>query len=272
MDFIGRILGWSLLGGLIGGGMSFFVPNLKWTRGLAGGAIGGFLGALGFLLADLALGGLPGRVVGATILGFFIGLMVAIAEWASRRSWLEIAFSPREFRTVTLGTQPVTIGGDERRASVFIPGVPPISYRFRMDGERILCEDIVAEQTMEVQPGATRMLGKVTIRVCSVASARKSGYTLRLADGRTFTLGEGMPFTEQDLVGLRPHGLDGIVALVSSRPNDPKSLHLRNRSQQSWTVSGADGVQQTVEPGRGLELATGMEIVFGELRGTLTRE
>src|SRR4029077_8469113 len=44
-----RVLGWTLLGGLAGVGLALFIPNLKWTLGLAGGAVGGAVGAAGFL-------------------------------------------------------------------------------------------------------------------------------------------------------------------------------------------------------------------------------
>ncbi|WRH67254.1 MAG: VWA domain-containing protein [Planktothrix sp. GU0601_MAG3] len=37
----GRIIGWAILGSVVGGGMSFFVPNLQWGRAVQGGALGG---------------------------------------------------------------------------------------------------------------------------------------------------------------------------------------------------------------------------------------
>jgi Ca-activated chloride channel family protein len=129
-----RLLGWGLLGGLIGGGMSFFVPNLKWWRGLVGGVVGGMLGAGAFVVISLAAGAFLGRWIGAGILGFFIGLMVALAELAFRRYWLEIAFGPREIRTVTLGSAAVSLGGDERRVAVAVPGSPPIVFRYWING------------------------------------------------------------------------------------------------------------------------------------------
>src|SRR5262249_35301796 len=45
----GRMLGWLLLGGLVGVGMALAVPNLVWWRGLLGGVLGGIVGGLGYL-------------------------------------------------------------------------------------------------------------------------------------------------------------------------------------------------------------------------------
>ncbi len=267
-----RMLGWGLLGGLIGAGMSFFVPNLKWWRGLVGGLVGGLLGAGAFVLISMAAGAFLGRWIGAGILGFFIGLMVALAEVAFRRYWLEIAFSPREVRTVTLGSTAVSLGGDERRVAIAVPGSPPIALRYWMDGARVLCEDVVKERTGEVVPGERKMLGKVGIVLCSAAHGRKAGYTLQLSNGASFHLVEGLPLTTEDLPGLQAQGTDGVVALVSSRPNDPATLLLRNRSKQAWVLSGAEGSKQVIEPGRGLELSSGGSISFGQLQGTLRRD
>jgi hypothetical protein len=270
-EVVSRVLGWSLLGGLIGGGLALVVPNLKGRRGLLGGTVGGFLGALGFLLVSLILGPFLGRWVGATILGFCIGLMVALAEQVFRRYWLEIAFGPREVRTVTLGAAAVSIGGDERRALVYVPGAPAITLRYRVEGDRVLCDDVLAERTVEALPGECREVGRVLVTLCSAAQARQTGYAFRLSNGRTLALTEGMPLTAEDLSGLEPQGADGAVALVSRRPNDPQTLVLRNRSRQTWAARAADGGRQAVGPGQGLELRADLQVEFGQVRGILLR-
>jgi hypothetical protein len=271
-EVVSRLLGWGLLGGLIGAGVSFFVPNLKWWRGLVGGLVGGLLGAVGFVLVSVAAGSFVGRWIGAAILGFFIGLMVALAEVAFRRYWLEVAFSPREVRTVTLGTRVVSVGADERRVAIAVPGSVPIALRYWMDGDRVLLQDVIKEETGEVVPGDRRMLGKVAITLCSAAHGRKVGYTLQLSNGAAFRLVEGLPLTEDDLPGSQAQGADGVVAVVASRPNDPARLLLCNRSKQTWVVSGSQGNLVSIGPGRGVELAPGVSISFGQLRGTLRRD
>src|SRR5207237_9681450 len=97
---------------------------------------------------------------------------------------------------------------------------------------------------------------------CSPASARQSGYALQLSNGKAVRLGEGMPLMTRDLPGLQAQGADGIVALVSRRPSDPKVLMLRNRSKQSWAIREANGTQRMIEPGGGLELGEQVPINF----------
>jgi hypothetical protein len=270
IEVISRILGWSLLGALAGLGVSFVVPNLRAWRGTVGGLVGGFMGAIGFIAISSFLGGLSGRWAGAAILGFFIGLMVALVEFAFRRIWLEIAYGPRELRILTLGGNPVSIGGDEHRCSAFVRGGPPIALRYRIDGDRILCEDVLKERTEEVQPGYQRSVGNVVITVCSADKARSSGFILKLTNGSSFILNAGLPLMPRDLPGLEPQSADDMVAVVAPRPANPNVLLLRNRSRQTWTVQTAAG-QQSVPPGQGIELAGDIEIAFGTLRGTIRR-
>jgi hypothetical protein len=268
---LSRIAGWSLLGALIGVGLALVVPNLKWYRGLAGGFLGGFLGALAFVVVSFVLGPLLGRWLGAAILGFCIGLMVALAELAFRRWWLEVCFSPREVRTITLGTVPVSVGGDDRQVSVFVPGTAALALRYHVAADRVFCEDVGAGRTTEVQPGDQKALGQVTVTLCSTATARASGYVLRLA-GRDLRLSDGLPLLAEDVPGLQAQGTDGVVALVSRRPNDPNALLLRNRSRQTWTVQEAKGGSRAVGPGLSVELGDGLTVEFGAVQGRLVRQ
>src|SRR5439155_5797706 len=98
MPEIGFLAGWILLGGLLGRGVGFFIPNLHAARAAVAGVGGGFLGALAFLVLS-RLGDVPGRFVGGAILGFAIGLMVALVEVVFRKAWLEIVYGPREVGT-----------------------------------------------------------------------------------------------------------------------------------------------------------------------------
>ncbi|MBI2805794.1 MAG: VWA domain-containing protein [Planctomycetes bacterium] len=276
-----RVLAWTVLGGLIGAATGIFVPNLNWKRAFVGGCVGGFVGGVGFTLVELVankflaeyigvgLVGFLGRLLGAPLLGLCIGLMVALAELASRRYWLEVAFGEREIRTVTLGASAVTLGGDERQAGVFVPNAPPKAIGYRVDRNRVFCEDFTTGKTAEVPAGDQRTLANAKVRVCSASSAQPTGANLQLVVVRDVPLLIGMPLTADDIPGLEPQGSDGIVALVSRRPNDPKVFLLRNRSKQAWTVTDADGKQRTVGPGLGIELASRCEIDFGQVKGAL---
>lgn len=266
---VSRVLAWTLLGGLLGAGLAFAVPNLQWLRALLGGCLGGFVGALGFAACSLVVSPMLGRFLGAALLGFCIGLMIALAEVAFRRYWLEITYGAREVRTVTLGFAPISVGSDAL-ASVFIAGAPPIALRYRVEQDQVLAEDTVARATTSAAPGECRQIAGVRVAVCSAASARAVGMTLQLSSGKTLTLTEGMPLTPDDLPGLDPQAADGIVALISRRPSDPSVLLLRNRSKQTWTVADAAGMKRPIEPGLGTELTAECRIDFGVVHGILS--
>ena len=87
-----RIVGWSLLEALAGGGLSFFIPNLNGSTAWPVERSGAASGAIGFLIASALVGDFVGRLFGGLALGLFIGLMVAVAEVAFRRAWLEVRF------------------------------------------------------------------------------------------------------------------------------------------------------------------------------------
>lgn len=266
--FVSRLVGWAILGGLIGAGMGFFVPNLRLRRAFLGGSIGGLIGAIGFAIISFVAGDLLGRWIGAALVGLLIGIMVALAEITFRRYWLEVAFG-REVRTVTLGPTTVSVGGDEKLVGVYVPDAPGKALGYRVDRNRVIVEDFATGKTADALPGEERPLAGAKLKVCSAANAVATGVNLQLIVVREVALMEGMPLTSDDIPGLEAQGKDGIVALVNRRPNNPKVFLLRNRSKQSWLVTEADGNQRKVDPGLGIELSSRCEVNFGQVKGTL---
>ncbi len=66
------------------------------------------------------LGELAGRFVGASILGFTIGLVVALVERLAREAALVIHWDPNERTVVNLGTSAVVLGsGDD--VHIYLP-------------------------------------------------------------------------------------------------------------------------------------------------------
>lgn len=110
INLIARLSGWTILGTLLGGGMSFFIPNLRRDRALLGGAIGGILGSIGFIATANVTGDVIGRLVGAILIGFFLGLMVALIEQLSRKAWLVVSWTSNENTQISLGKEPITLG------------------------------------------------------------------------------------------------------------------------------------------------------------------
>lgn len=142
LAIIGRIAGWTILGTLLGGCMSFFVPNLESRRALLGGGIGGGFGAIGFLLAGGAFGDIIGRLLGAAVLGFFIGLMIALLEVLSREAWLIVHWTPVEQTKISLGDKPVILGSSDE-AHIYLPkeqGYPPITAKIYQEKQKIIMQ------------------------------------------------------------------------------------------------------------------------------------
>ena len=173
-EIIRRIAGWTILGALLGGGMSNFVPNLKLQQALLGGSIGGVIGAVGFVLATAIFGELTGRLLGAAILGFFIGLMIAWIEELSREASLIVHWTPTEKTTFSLGKNPVILGSSEE-ASIYLrkdQGFPPETARIYMEGEKIIMEyhELMKERGMkllkqELNNNDKRKLGNIILEI-----------------------------------------------------------------------------------------------------------
>ena len=160
-----RVLSWALLGGLAGAGLSLFVPNLGGVPGLLGGLLGGTAGAIGYIAASALTGDTAGRLAGGVALGSAIGLMVALAEVAFRRAWLEVQLNEREVITVSLGPEPVRIGGEPKACTVWARGAAPIALRFFIRAGKVVCGDVLNRTESAVENGFTRTVGSVTVRV-----------------------------------------------------------------------------------------------------------
>jgi hypothetical protein len=161
---VGFIVGWLLLGGLLGRGIGLFIPNLNGGRAALAGITGGLIGALAFIVIS-RLGDVPGRLVGAGILGFCIGLMVALVEIAFRKAWLEVRYGSNESISVNLGAEPVKIGGDGKACTVWARGAAPVAFRFWLREGKVLCEDVVGKKTEELSNGAKRQAGSMQLIV-----------------------------------------------------------------------------------------------------------
>lgn len=169
--FAGGVLGWALLGGLLGRGLTFFVPNLEVGPALLGGVLGGVAGALGFTILSAVLGDTSGRLSGSAALGFFIGIMIALVEAATRDFFLEVRYGQREVVNVSLGSSPVTVGADGRASTVFVANAPrPVSLKYWIEDGQPRVLDYLTERVAVVPAGDERKLGTVTLTVKSGAS------------------------------------------------------------------------------------------------------
>jgi Ca-activated chloride channel family protein len=265
------LVGWTVLGAVVGFGMSFFVPNLKRARALLAGGFGGALAAAGLMGVAAQSGEVAGRLMGAVLLGAMIGLMVALAEAALREAWIEVRFGRGEQRVVTLGVEPISLGSDQS-CTVYARGAPPLALRYRISQGQVICEDVVAGRTTTASAGEKRTLGPITITVCgrtatperAAAQLGQRGCHLRLSTGKTILLAQGMTLTADDLPGLRPHRTGGPVAQVVPHPSDPAVVGLKNLSNSAWTTTvGPIEKQITLE--KSVTLVKGQKLFFGSL-------
>ena len=277
------ISAWALAGGLIGAGLGYRIKNLGILRGLLGGAIGGGIGCIlaVMVIKSLGLGTTVELLSGDMATGFFIGVMLIIADTLLREAWLEVKYGAKEFRNVSLGTDPVNIGGDMNSCTVYARNAAPVAFRYRLDQGRITCEDIAKGQVMTVQPGHSQPVGNLTITVRATTDAAApatfgsptpapasagamGGFQLRLSTGRSVALADGVKLSTTDVPGLQATS-GTVVAEVGRNPNDPNVLGLKNMSRNGWTATLANRDQLQIAPGRNVRVAAGTKIAFGSV-------
>ena len=111
-----RAVAWLVVGAIAGSLLGLADRSrVKALRGMAGGAIGGYLGGFVFALLGNAFSGgvleLTGRLLGFAVLGFAIGLMLQLVQQALKTAWLTgITTGPYEGKQYILGKPVVTVG------------------------------------------------------------------------------------------------------------------------------------------------------------------
>jgi hypothetical protein len=277
-----RVICWAIAGAVLGLGLSFRIPNLGRWHGLLGGAAGGIIGGILFIVFSVTfqMADTLGRFAGIAAIGFFIGLMLVLVEAAFREAWLEVRYGPKEVRNISLGSEPVTIGGDPNACTVFARNTPAVAFRYRLDQGRITCEDVANSQVTTVKPGNSRVIGNLTVTVGGAGAAPQAapapqpaarpagGFSLRLSTGKVVSLADGAKIGAAEIPGLQSSGA-GAVAEVNRNPNDATIMGLKNLSRTAWTVTLANRDRIQVDPGRSVKLQSGTRISFGSVEGEI---
>ena len=160
-----RVLAWGLVGLLIGFGLSFRIPNLGRVRSAGAGLVGGILGGILTEAGEHWSAGGFISVLSFSVIGFLIALMIVIGDTLFREAWLEVHYGPRESRTISLGEDPVRIGGDANSCAVFVRGAPPVARTYTLQDRKIVCEDATNGRRTFPAVGTTDTIGNVTIVV-----------------------------------------------------------------------------------------------------------
>lgn len=179
---VARLTGWTVLGTLVGGGMSLFVPNLPRKNALIAGALGGVFGSLSFLIFEAVTGVIFARLAGATILGFCIGLAIALSEQfyssLSGSAVLLVHWNASESTTISLGEKPIEIGSS-RNAHVYLSkdaGFPGKFAQIFLENGKIILEfdDSIRDHPkfgkmkqfkQELTDGERRKFGEIILEV-----------------------------------------------------------------------------------------------------------
>jgi hypothetical protein len=243
---IGFVAGWVLLGLLLGRGVGFFVPNLNALRASLAGGAGGLVGALAFLIVSL-VGNLPGRFVGAVLLGGAIGLMMAVVEMVFRKAWLEIVYGPHEVGTVNLGEAPVSVGGDARACTVLARGAAQVAFRYRLAQGRVLCEDAVNGQTAPVPLGHRQRIGLLEVIVRgSAESSAQAAQPRTEAHSAPPPLSPDRPYPAKPQSPDRPY--PAVTPVLAPPPDRPA---VAPKSIDRPVTTPASAPQRPVTPGDG---------------------
>lgn len=139
---VGRILGWSAFGALMGLSEGIVARSPKRMRnGLVGGAIGGALGGALFDFLALTLGsvfgftlraegeeGAPSRAVALTLVGAGIGLFIGLLEFITRAAWVRVLYGRSEGKDYPIDRDGAYLGRDEL-ADVPLRGDPQVAPR-----------------------------------------------------------------------------------------------------------------------------------------------
>ncbi len=106
---LGRVVSWMMMGTMLGAGvgiagfLGFAIPSLRTLvgpsnfppiniiKGAAGGWIGGFAGGLTFDMINYGTGGgLASRLIGLSLIGLAIGLLIGLVQELTKAAWLTV--------------------------------------------------------------------------------------------------------------------------------------------------------------------------------------
>jgi hypothetical protein len=159
-NYVLRTVCWGIAGLLIGAPLARTVPNFGLIRGGAAGFIGGCVGGILFVLIANEMPDRWGRVCGIGVLGLALGLAMYAAEAIFREASLVIYWAPDETSQVSLGTQPVTIGGD-LEDDVHVPGLPAnVSTVVLFNGQIIQIDNYSGARTA-LRHGSQMQIGPI---------------------------------------------------------------------------------------------------------------
>ena len=172
-----ELISWSLLGTLLGAGMSYTIVNLKTPKGIIGGFLGGSLGGWGYLGIMGFSSGIIARIISSAIIGFFIGVMIALMEKLGRQKYLLVYWNDKETTLFTIGDTPIILGSGHE-AHIYLSNIqglyPKKTAEIFQQGNAVIMkfdDEYAASKGMKklTQPlvdGKIRKFGDIRLEVC----------------------------------------------------------------------------------------------------------
>ncbi|MBV8453713.1 MAG: FHA domain-containing protein [Deltaproteobacteria bacterium] len=126
----GRLIGWTLMGLMLGVGVglvSLSLPNM--LKGALGGLIGGLIGGAGFdLIGSFSQSGLASRLIGFCVIGLAIGFFIGLVHQLTKSAWFAVEAGRLKGRQFRLEGGNVTLGRAEEN-TVGLFGDPGVQAR-----------------------------------------------------------------------------------------------------------------------------------------------
>jgi pSer/pThr/pTyr-binding forkhead associated (FHA) protein len=114
----GRLIGWTLMGLMLGVGVGLASLSLRNVfKGALGGLIGGFVGGAGFdFIGSFSQSGLASRLIGFCVIGLAIGFFIGLVHQLTKSAWLAVEAGRLKGRQFRLEGGSVTLGRAEENA------------------------------------------------------------------------------------------------------------------------------------------------------------
>lgn len=112
---LARLIGWTLMGLMLGVGVGLSTLSLRnVVKGAAGGWVGGFVGGLVFdLIGSISQSGLLSRFVALSAIGLSIGLFIGLVQQLTKAAWLAVEAGRLRGRQYRIDGATATIGRAE---------------------------------------------------------------------------------------------------------------------------------------------------------------
>ncbi len=112
---LARLVGWTLMGMMLGVGVGLSTLSLRnVVKGAAGGWVGGFVGGLVFdLIGSISQSGMLSRLVALSAIGLSIGLFIGLVQELTKAAWLAVEAGRLRGRQYRIEGATATIGRAE---------------------------------------------------------------------------------------------------------------------------------------------------------------